>query len=142
MWDEPGTPGGWKRGIKYNNKEYEELLKRMGELRKRLGVRADHCEKVAWVLGKEGVDLDAAETEMESGNTVTEKEEDVKEGEVGEDVKKQTATAKPVPKASRKETKTPAKEKGAKRKAEEEKLAPEEVRRSGRRRTHAYYGED
>lgn len=57
MWDEPGTPNGWKRAIKYNAKEYEALIKNVDDLVNRLGVRAVDAEKVAYVLGKEGADI-------------------------------------------------------------------------------------
>ncbi|KAL5408519.1 hypothetical protein PMIN03_006486 [Paraphaeosphaeria minitans] len=56
-WDRPGQ-GGWKRGIKYTVKECEEVADRFGELRARLGVQAVEAERVAWVLGRRGVDLD------------------------------------------------------------------------------------
>jgi len=135
VWDEPGAPGGWTRGIKYNKKEYEEVLRRVTELRKRLGVRADHCEKVAWVLGKEGGDLGSAKTEIE--DSMREKREDAKDPEAEKEGKKPTATAKPVPKGFTKETKAPANEKGTKRKVDEAKGAPEGLRRSSRRRTDA-----
>jgi hypothetical protein len=62
MWDE-GTSAGWKRVIKYNMKEYEALLGKVEELRGRLGVRSVDVEKVAWVLGKEGADIDAGAEE-------------------------------------------------------------------------------
>jgi hypothetical protein len=58
MWDEPGSPSGWQRKIKYNVKEYEILVSKVEELRKRLSVRALDVERVAWVLGKEGVNVD------------------------------------------------------------------------------------
>ncbi|OAG07470.1 uncharacterized protein CC84DRAFT_1089392 [Paraphaeosphaeria sporulosa] len=60
-WDAPSSGGsggrGWKRGIKYNVKEYAEVVERFGELRGRLGVRGVDAERVAWVLGRRGVDL-------------------------------------------------------------------------------------
>ena len=65
MWDETGSPAGWKRQIKYNKKEYEALLGKVRELRGRLGVRAMDAEKVAWVLGKEK--LDCGDEEEEEG---------------------------------------------------------------------------
>jgi hypothetical protein len=67
MWGEGGKPGGWKTGIKYNVKEYREVVERVGLLRKRLGVRAVDAEKVAWVLGKEGVDVGFVDVEGEEG---------------------------------------------------------------------------
>jgi hypothetical protein len=63
MWDESGSPAGWKRKIKYNVKEYEALVEKVDELRERLGVRAVDVERVAWVLGREGVDCDEGEIE-------------------------------------------------------------------------------
>ena len=57
MWDAPGSPNGWKRSIKYTAKEYELLLQGVTELSGRLGVRAVDMERVAWVLGRNGVDV-------------------------------------------------------------------------------------
>lgn len=70
MWDEKdGGADKWKRKIKYNLKEYEELVKKVADLVGRLGVRAVDCEKVAWVLGKEGVDVgaDAGNGDFDAG---------------------------------------------------------------------------
>ncbi|OCK77410.1 hypothetical protein K432DRAFT_333939 [Lepidopterella palustris CBS 459.81] len=59
MWDEGGTKGrGWERKIGYTAKEWEEVIQRVGEVRERLGVSAGECERVAWVLGREGVDVE------------------------------------------------------------------------------------
>lgn len=62
-WDEAGA-GGWKRSIKYTAKEYAMVVESVGVLRKRLGeeVHAVDVERVAWVLGKEGMDIDAGIT--------------------------------------------------------------------------------
>ena len=61
-WDD-GKGKGWDREIKYNVREYLEVLERMKELRLRLSsgagesVAAVDVEKVAYVLGKRGVDV-------------------------------------------------------------------------------------
>jgi len=78
MWDEPGSPGGWKRKIKYNKIEYEGLLEKVVELRERLDIEAVDAEKVAWVLGKEGVDCgDGEEEDGEDAGEVAEEEQEV-----------------------------------------------------------------
>jgi hypothetical protein len=81
MWDEPGSSKGWQRKIKYNAKEYEMLLKEVGAMRTRLGVRAVDAEKVAWMLGKEAinVDEDAADATESVGPGPEEKEYLLKE---------------------------------------------------------------
>ncbi|KAF2690859.1 hypothetical protein K458DRAFT_382437 [Lentithecium fluviatile CBS 122367] len=141
MWDEPGKPGGWKRAIKYNNKEYEELIGRVEKVRERLGVRAVDCEKVAWVLGKDGVDLDGgAEADRSIETKAKYKElEQQEEKKVKKDSK---AKPKPIVKSSTKEVKAVSKGKGTKRKADETVTVLEGVRRSSRRKTDTYYGED
>lgn len=68
MWDEPGSPAGWKRAIKYNAKEYAQLVTKVKQITERLKVIAVDVERVAWVLGKEGVDLDANNDEIEANN--------------------------------------------------------------------------
>jgi hypothetical protein len=124
MWDERSAPSGWKRVIRYNNKEYDEVIKRVAKLRERLDVRADHCEKVAWVLGKEGIDLNfGAEVDVS-----VQEEEETKED--------------PAVKASTKQPKATPKGKGTKRKANEAKTAVQEVRKSSRRKVDTYYGEN
>lgn len=55
-WDSPGKTG-WGRSIKYNVTEYREILASVENLRKRLGVTAIDAEKVAYVLGNEGVNV-------------------------------------------------------------------------------------
>ncbi|KAH9881594.1 hypothetical protein IAQ61_000320 [Plenodomus lingam] len=60
VWGEADGEAGWRRGIKYTAKEYGVVVEKVGELRRRLGVQrvqAVHVEKVAWVLGKERVDV-------------------------------------------------------------------------------------
>lgn len=104
MWDEPGSPEGWKRGIKYSVKEYEALFARVEELRKRLNIRAVDAEKVAWVLGKESVNVDA-DNEEEGDSTPPEKS--VEKEDEGE-------------------------KRGAKRKANDSKAPKEGTRKSAR----------
>jgi hypothetical protein len=119
-WDaDRGKDGeGWKRKIKYNIKEYEMVVTKVKELRRRLGEGVEmergkaagadlvgwavHIEKVAWVLGKEGVDIDNEEEEME------------KQGQAdAEEVQGEDATEEVEEK-----TLEPAAKKGTKRKAE------------------------
>ncbi|KAF2737299.1 hypothetical protein EJ04DRAFT_510404 [Polyplosphaeria fusca] len=107
-WEDDGKPAGWKRTIKYSLKEYHEVFKRVGELRQRLGVAAVDAERVAWVLGKEAIDI-AADTA-----------EDVGEGQ-GEETEAEQ---------KKEDRKT---EKGVKRKIEEKPLV-EGTRRSSRRK--------
>ncbi|KAF2760394.1 hypothetical protein EJ05DRAFT_484129 [Pseudovirgaria hyperparasitica] len=61
LWDKPGKAGtrGWQRKIDYNAKHYEMLVQEFDLLKKRLNVSALDAERVAWVLGKEQVDIDA-----------------------------------------------------------------------------------
>lgn len=61
-WDEVGKGKGkggegWDRVIKYNVKEYKEILVRVGAMRERLGVSAVDVEKVAYVLGSDRADV-------------------------------------------------------------------------------------
>lgn len=86
MWEESGKPDGWKRVIKYNLKEYAEVFGRVQELRRRLGVRAVDAERVAWVLGKEGVDVGGVDQGAGCGEEG--KKVEAKVGAVGEVQKK------------------------------------------------------
>jgi hypothetical protein len=113
MWDEPGSPNGWQRKIKYNVKEYEILLEKVDVLVKRLGVRAVDAERVAWVLGKEGVDVDDGD------------DEEVGEVEVKQDVAEVEDAV--VDKKSKQGAKT-----GTKRKASDAKPPVEGTRKSTR----------
>lgn len=75
----------WKKKIKYNVAEYRDVVKKVGELRKRLGeeVRAVDAERVAWVLGKEGIDVGSADSEHEDedGSVAGTEKEKMKESE-------------------------------------------------------------
>lgn len=122
MWDEKGVPGGWKRIIKYNNKEYEQLVQRVRELAERLDVSAVDAERVAWVLGHEGVDV-------EKGNDEGKKATPAKRTQSSE------ADSKKVIKKSMPATKVKEPQKGVKRKAGETKPPIEGTRRSSRRKT-------
>lgn len=88
-WDAPGKKEyNWDRSIKYNVTEYKELLASVEALRKKLGVRAVDAEKVAYVLGKERVELDMV-IEME-GDAETLVQDKVREdSEVGRRVEDQ-----------------------------------------------------
>ncbi|KAH7125351.1 hypothetical protein B0J11DRAFT_486846 [Dendryphion nanum] len=116
MWEDGGKEGGWKRGIKYSVKEYRELVERMGVVRERLGVGAVEMERVAWVLGREGVD----------GKKVGfSKVAEVKKGDK-------------AGQKSKVEKKTSEVKKGVKRKKDEDVKVPVEgVRRSSRKKTAA-----
>jgi hypothetical protein len=105
MWDEAGSPGGWQRKIKYNAKEYEILLEKVDALVKRLGVRAVDAEQVAWVLGKERVDIDVRD-DGDVEDAVTKEEEPVSDEAAEERVSKPRAKAGTKRKAS--EMKPPA----------------------------------
>jgi hypothetical protein len=107
MWDEAGSPGGWQRKIKYNAKEYEMLLEKVDALVKRLGVRAVDAEQVAWVLGKERVNIDVRD-DGDVEDAATKEEEPVSDEAAEEKVSKPRAKAGTKRKAS--ETKPPAEE--------------------------------
>jgi hypothetical protein len=64
VWDEgdKGKGRGWERKIAYTEKQYRVLFDKVWEARDRLGVQAVEIEKVAWVLGRTGVDLDAGDS--------------------------------------------------------------------------------
>lgn len=150
-WDNSGKPGGWDRVIKYTVKEYQELLDHVHSLRSRLGVKAVDMEKVAWVLGKEGVDVGKDEQVLlrnlgkrdgiSGGEEVSEEknEEASKEAVVEEPVrtkkdgKRKSAGLKEVS-SGEKDVNSKAK-KGAKRKAVETEAPAKGVRRSSRRKT-------
>ncbi len=131
-WDSPGSPNGWKRGIKYNVKEYTEVLRHVRELRERLGseVRAVDVEKVAWVLGKEGADVGAGEGS----------EEEVQEEGAMKKVKDERSVAEESTpsmsekkgKASKKEKESKEPKRGTKRSASDAKPPTESVRKSSR----------
>ncbi|KAF2269240.1 hypothetical protein CC78DRAFT_529465 [Lojkania enalia] len=126
LWGEKGMPGGWKRVIKYNVKEYGDIVNRIKIVRTGLGVSAEDVEKVAWVLGKESVDV-GAEDNKEPVNNAKEKDEETKQ-EL--DVKN---AERAVSEKKGKDEKTTKKSK--KRKADDAKEMGEAVRRSVRRKT-------
>lgn len=111
-WDEANDAkgAGWRRGIKYNAKEYGVLVEKVSVLRKRLGVgnvMAVDVEKVAWVLGKEGVDVSAEDEKNEDAKMDRMNEEDATE-----DTAKHSAAAKKA---------------GTKRKTAEVETSPKKV---------------
>ncbi|KAL1797502.1 hypothetical protein ACET3X_004108 [Alternaria dauci] len=135
MWDEQVGSGkegkGWQRKIKYNLKEYEMLLERVNVLRltlgKELGKRdttasAIDIERVAWVLGNEGVDVTIQEED--SGDAVVETGKKDKEYEQ-EDEKEEEHVDEEKAKKS-------AANKRTKRKASDEKQPTEGTRKSTR----------
>ncbi|KAH7380018.1 hypothetical protein BKA66DRAFT_465541 [Pyrenochaeta sp. MPI-SDFR-AT-0127] len=134
LWDDSGSPRGWKRGIKYNVKEYAELVERVKGLRKRLNVRAVDIERVAWVLGREGVDVGNGE----NGHVKGEKAEQAK-GTADNGKEAETEQAKSVEQAAKEKiedsVEKPPKQTskaGTKRKAREAKLPAEGTRKSSR----------
>jgi hypothetical protein len=112
-WDEPGSPNGWQRKIKYNIKEYEVLLKKVDTLVKRLNVQAVDAEKVAWVLGKAGIDIDAEDSaidRVDPHEKELESEQDVEgnasKQQVKSGTKRKASETKPLAKETRKSTRT------------------------------------
>ncbi|KAF2127291.1 hypothetical protein P153DRAFT_387836 [Dothidotthia symphoricarpi CBS 119687] len=105
MWDEPGSPGGWKRAIKYNAKEYVQLVTRVEQITTRLEVSAVDVERVAWVLGKESVNIDVEGDDMEKGD------QGLKDDGVSEDqevTEERPVEKKPKPNMKRKVTEADA----------------------------------
>ncbi|KAF2872449.1 hypothetical protein BDV95DRAFT_593824 [Massariosphaeria phaeospora] len=136
--------GGWKRGIKYNVKEYGQVVEGVRELRSRLGegVRAVDVERVGWVLGREGVDV-GGDREGEGEEEDIDEEAENSDGKNRGDQDKETASAKTDPVT---EAEAPIREdkkqqvpksvtKGTKRKTKEISPPAEGLRRSTRRKT-------
>ncbi|KAF2642372.1 hypothetical protein P280DRAFT_488714 [Massarina eburnea CBS 473.64] len=75
MWDE-ASQHGWRRPITYSAKVYGELFARVSRIVEDAGgeVQAVELEKVAWVLGRKGVDVD--------GGVEVEDVEETESGEV------------------------------------------------------------
>lgn len=161
-WDANGKTG-WSRSIKYNVTEYKEVLASVEQLRKRLDVAAVDIEKVAYVLGKENVDLDnSVDTEEGDEAIVNEQTEENKKHD--RDSTRTTVEAKEVTGRTKKEIKKKGDEKpqaeakatgnsgkvkkervkqnaaqditqkGTKRKAQEGEAPAERTRRSTRRK--------
>lgn len=160
VWDEEvggAKEGkGWQRKIRYNLKEYDMLLERVKKLgprlRKELGQKdttasAVDIERVAWVLGKEGVDVgvqdDEGEDEGLQADEKKEKQEDEKEKkkkkEKKEEEEEEEEEEEDVPATKENDgdeekVKKLAAKKGVKRKASEAKQSTEGTRRSMRTR--------
>ncbi|KAI4630604.1 hypothetical protein J4E80_001542 [Alternaria sp. BMP 0032] len=152
VWDDEtgsakdGT--GWQRKIKYNVKEYEMMLDRVHELRRRLRrgfgqrdplARAIDVERVAWVLGKEGVDVSVQEDETgEHKGKDADVQADTKaeEGEKEKDEAQQEEIPAVTKEGSGDDATTakPVAKKGTKRKASEAKPPVEGTRKSTRTR--------
>lgn len=160
QWDvvaKKGEGEGWDRKIKYNVGEYKEVLKSVGDLRTRLGIRAVDAEKVAYVLGKEMADIDrdvdgkgkAEDVVYEEVGKKNEKDGDAQEesakrvrqalaevrgekarGGGGESRKERNTEAK----EPEKQKSADGKETGTKRKAKEETVPDKATRRSTRRK--------
>lgn len=139
------TESGWRRKIKYDMKEYAQLLERVAEIRERLGVSAVEVEKCAWVLGIEAMgavkhntrDAEAHDQdvldEVELRDKVEKgikKEEKEPKKEKGMSVSQKGQQDKAIGRAEAKKMQMPAK-----RKREEPISPPEGLRRSTRRRT-------
>lgn len=160
MWDmsNGGFVKGWERQIKYTAKEYEALLEHVNKFRGRFGATAVEMEKVAWVLGRNRIDVKKDEEEglaelkkLESAQggqeeAVEEARGDGDESEVQLEVakkgrKRKAAESEDADEATEDKSKTnkkaPAKKakKDAKRKSVEMKAPVEGVRRSSRRKT-------
>lgn len=89
---------GKKATIKYNMKEYEDLVSKSRKLIKRLGVDARDVEKVGFVLMKEAIGL----TTKENGSTAVEKKVNGKEPETAvEDEKEADSEDKPAKRRKR-----------------------------------------
>lgn len=129
-WDDSGSPRGWKRAIKYNVKEYAEVVERVKALRKRLNIRAIDAERVAWVLGKENVDVDIDDESKEKERV--EQAESTEDG--ADDAEPNSAGKKKVEDIPEKPSK-PSSKTGIKRKAREAKLPAEGTRKSSRRKS-------
>jgi hypothetical protein len=136
VWDEElggaKENKGWHRKIKYNIKEYEMLLERVDTLRSRLRkgfgqrdatARAMDIENVAWVLGKEGVDVGVQDSEGEDEGTQADKERE-----------EQNVSAKKERDGNEEKVKKLAATKGTKRKASGEKQPTGGTRKSKRTR--------
>ena len=144
VWDDETGSGkdgkGWQRKIKYNVKEYEMMLDRVHKLRQRLrrgfGQRdtlamAIDVERVAWVLGKEGVDVgvqgdETGDHEGEDADVQADKktEEEAKQEEIPPVTKESSGDEATI--------KSPVAKKGTKRKASEAKPPAEGTRKSTR----------
>jgi hypothetical protein len=139
QWDEKGKTG-WGRSIKYSIPEYKALLLSVEKAVERLGIGAADIEKVAYVLGKEGVDVDEKYEDLGLSEEILPdgEGEDVAEGETLE--KEVSEEAQEVEAATEQEddskdaTMKSTKKNGAKRKAQEETTPAEGTRRSTRRK--------
>ncbi|KAF3007580.1 hypothetical protein E8E13_007414 [Curvularia kusanoi] len=146
-WGEKGDgkDDGWDRKIKYNVKEYKDVVERVGQIRKRLGVRAVDVEKVAYVLGMERANVDEDAERVEKETTKEKASEDTSERGRLEEIVKAIRTqeveiekgkkgqGEPAGSKEEDETKEAAKT-STKRKAKDVKLPTEGTRRSTRRK--------
>jgi hypothetical protein len=127
VWDESGTLERWKRKIKYNVKEYEKVLEGVEGLIERLGVRAVDVERVAWVLGREGVDVDADDENVKKPTHSEEEKEDISKIET-----KEPNETKEEDQSGEETEKQKVSKKGTKRKASVSKPPAEGTRKSTR----------
>ncbi|KAJ8118664.1 hypothetical protein OPT61_g404 [Boeremia exigua] len=143
-WGDSGAGEGWERKIKYNLNEYKEILATVEELRARLGVDATEAEKVAYVLGKEGLDLNRGVGEDASaalnqkvdleGEEAAEKQTAKTKARAKEEEDLKVRDSKDTRKASTSHVSNDTEKKGTKRKAQEQKAPAEGTRRSTRRK--------
>ena len=148
VWDEEvggAKEGkGWQRKIRYNLKEYDMLLERVKKLgprlRQELGQKdttasAMDIERVAWVLGKEGVDVGVQDDEgVDEGTQVDEKKEKHEDEKEKKEEWEQDVPATKENDGDEEKVKKLAAKKGVKRKASEAKQPTEGTRRSMRTR--------
>ncbi|KAJ4986452.1 DUF1479 domain protein [Stagonosporopsis vannaccii] len=149
----PKAGQGWDRKINYSVKEYGGVLERVERLRSRLKIGATEAEKVAYVLGRERVDVDRGvgveegdeqtASEESDGKGVEEETEKVEQrtGEIMKTIRQSEAEVKVVNqgraggvKASDSRAGDGTSKKSTKRKAQEQKIQAEAIRRRTRRK--------
>lgn len=145
----PKAGQGWERKIAYSAKEYGGVLERVGRLRERLEVGATEAEKVAYVLAREGADIDGrvgagkmGEQEVgEDGEEKVERADQVEQRTEGiaKAIREAEAEAKAGGfarddgvKAEGSLGEEDSQKKGKKRKAQDQKVSAEGTRRSTR----------
>lgn len=108
-------------------KEYQQLLRQVEAMRARIGVSAVDVERVAWVLGREGVDIGA-------GDSIGEARSGKEEGGETKDSGKDVSTVEAKKDVSTTQGKKTQQKKTAKRKTVEVEPSAEGLRRSTRRK--------
>jgi hypothetical protein len=140
MWDAGSKGkelGGWQRKIRYTGKEWKDMREQVWKLGKRLGVKAVECEKVAYVLGRERVDVGMEFREGQGEDLSIDPKRststDTKKQSVTEDETRAGATGNKIPKTDSKAG--VSLKKVGKRKITDTISPPEVVRKSSRRKT-------